>query len=186
MEADWEFEIGEDAPVIDAYWPGFVDLRICPGKAADFAESHQLPGLANVLSCLNASNSRVWTCKTDVFDPGHVDPDELDAATEECGHTVACYIDLLPRSSFQWSTPSETEGDCRLICARLVTQSIRCCRVDLVIRRACVTAYSNDLGITAYLTACGKTEVEAKSKLVECLIVFANVIASMGPSSVGI
>jgi hypothetical protein len=30
MEADWEFEVGGDAPVIDALWPGFVDLRLSP------------------------------------------------------------------------------------------------------------------------------------------------------------
>jgi hypothetical protein len=28
LEADWEFEVGGDAPVIDALWPGFVDLRL--------------------------------------------------------------------------------------------------------------------------------------------------------------
>jgi len=38
MEADWEFEVGPDtaglaAPVIDACWPGFVDLRHNPERA---------------------------------------------------------------------------------------------------------------------------------------------------------
>jgi len=185
MEADWEFEIGEDAPVIDADWPGFVDLRQHSERASDFAESQQLPGLGDVLVQLNASDSRVWTCKTDVFDPGNLDPDELDAATEKSAHTITCYIDLLPRSNCQWTTPSQTEGDCRLICARLLTQSIHSCRVDLVIRRACITPHSNDLGVTAYLTACGRTDVEAKSQLTECLMVFAGVIAETGQASVG-
>ena len=30
MEADWEFEVGGDAPVIEALWAGFVDLRSQP------------------------------------------------------------------------------------------------------------------------------------------------------------
>ena len=27
MEADWEFEVGGEAPVIEASWEGFIDLR---------------------------------------------------------------------------------------------------------------------------------------------------------------
>ena len=30
MEADWEVEIGGGAPVIDACWDGYVDLRFNP------------------------------------------------------------------------------------------------------------------------------------------------------------
>ena len=37
MEADWEFEVGGDAPVIEARWPGFVDLRRNPERAMEFA-----------------------------------------------------------------------------------------------------------------------------------------------------
>ncbi len=45
MEADWEFEVGGDAPVIEAHWPGFVDLRQNPEQP---------------LSCLRLFNSRHW------------------------------------------------------------------------------------------------------------------------------
>ena len=46
MEADWEVEVGGGAPVIEAFWPGFVDLR--GGRqhhlAADIADrEHFLP-----------------------------------------------------------------------------------------------------------------------------------------------
>jgi hypothetical protein len=51
MEADWEFEVGPDAaglaaPVIDALWPGFVDLRRAPELAWHLPEAAQLPALA--------------------------------------------------------------------------------------------------------------------------------------------
>jgi hypothetical protein len=185
MEADWEFEIGGGAPVIDAHWPGFVDLGKNPERARDFAEAQQLPGLADVLAYLNASNSRVWTCKTDVFDPGDVDPDELDAATDEATHALCCYIDLLPRGDGQWSSSPQVEGDCKRVCRGLSARSLRCCRVDLVIRLAHTISNSNDLGVTAYMTACGRNEINAKSRLTECVAIFAEVVAAVGLSSMG-
>ena len=44
MEADWEFEVGGDAPVIDACWPGFVDLRRIPGAARESTGGGAIPG----------------------------------------------------------------------------------------------------------------------------------------------
>ena len=179
MEADWEFDVGGSAATIDAHWPGFVDLRKYPELARDFAESRQLPGLADVLVHLNASDSEVWTCKTDVFDPGAVDPDEMNAAIDEAARALACYIDLLSRKDGQWSTPSKIERECRRICAGLSTRLVRCCRVDLVIRRAHMLPSSNDLGITAYLIASGRTEKEASLRLRECLSIFAEEVAAL-------
>ena len=55
MEADWEVEIGGDAPVIDACWEGFVDLRRAPERAGAVAGSAELPALA----MLYASQCRI-------------------------------------------------------------------------------------------------------------------------------
>jgi len=176
MEADWEFEIGGDAPIIEGRWPGFVDLRIEPNRVGDLAETRHLQGLADALARLNAVISPVWTCKTDVFVPGQIDPDELEATGEEATHALACYVDLLPRSDQHWVFPARAEADCRLICARLRDIPLRRCRVDLVIRQAHIEPDSNDLGATAYLTACGTTESDAKSRLAECLSLFAEAI----------
>ncbi|MGC1421418.1 MAG: hypothetical protein WA815_03665 [Terracidiphilus sp.] len=178
MEADWELEIGGDAPVIEAHWTGFVDLRADPERAGDLAEARLLPGLADALSRLNAMNSPVWTCKTDVFDPGRIDPDELDAARAEANHAVACYVDLLMCGDERWDLPSRAELVCRELCARLRDIPLRCCRVDLVVRRAHVEVDLNDLGMTAYFTACGQTESDAKSRLAECLSRFSKTIVS--------
>jgi hypothetical protein len=176
MEADWEFEVGGDAPVIDAQWPGFVDLRIDQQRAGELTEARQLPGLADALARLNAINSPVWTCKTDVFQPGEIDIDELDASSEEAAHAIACYIDLLMRSDKQWNFPSRAEQACKKLCAQLRDVPLRCCRVDLVVRRAHIAPDLNDLGATAYLTACGRMEKDANSRLAECLAEFARVI----------
>lgn len=176
MEADWEFEIGGDAPIIEAHWPGFVDLREEPHRAGELVEARQLPGLADALARMNASNSPVWTSKTDVFDPGPLDADELGATSEEAQHTVACYVDLLMRSDQVWNSPFEAEQPCRDLCNRLRKVALRCCRIDLVIRRAHVHADRNDLGATAYLAACGRQETDARACLAECLSALAAAI----------
>lgn len=177
MEADWEFEVGGDAPVVEAQWPGFVNLREDPRRAGELEEARQLPGLGDALARLNAANSPVWTSKTDVFNPGPADADELDATRAEAQHTLACYIDLL-MSSEPWSSPLEAERYCRALCDRLRTIPLRCCRVDLVIRRAHIHPDRNDLAATAYLTACGPSEGHARARLAECLVDFAAVIVT--------
>jgi len=176
MEADWEFELGGGAPIIEAHWPGFVDLREHPHRAAELTEARRLPGLADALARMNAPNSPVWTSKTDVFDPGPLDADELGATHEEAQYTVACYVDLLMRSDQVWNSPFKAEQSCRDLRNRLRKVPLRCCRIDLVIRRAHVDPDLNDLGATAYLAACGRCESDARACLAECLSAFAAAI----------
>jgi hypothetical protein len=176
MEADWEFEVGGDAPIIEAHWAGFVDLRLEPNRATGLEEAPRLPGLAEALARLNATNSPVWTCKTDVFVPDQIDPDELDAKGEEATHSIACYVDLLTRSDQQWNIPFKAERSCKELCAQLRNIPLRCCRIDLVVRRAYIEPDLNDLGVTAYFTACGSTENGAKIRLAACLSLFAGLV----------
>jgi hypothetical protein len=177
MEADWEFEVGGDAPIIDAHWPGFVDVRDCPARVHDIAETEMLPGLAPALLILNKTGSPVWTCKSDVFVPEQIAPDELAATAEEAKSAIACYVDMLMRSEHAWDLPSKAERDCRNLCARMREIPLRCCRVDLVVRRAFETNL-NDLGATVYLTACGQTLAAARERLAECLGAFAQLTAA--------
>ena len=193
MEADWEFEVGGDAPVIDALCPGFVDLRWTSQSAGDLAaristlpETAQLPCLGATLEKLNAEHSPVWTSKCD-FWPAlqavEFDPDELDAPTGSSAHAVGCYIDLLPKGSQQWPFPdapasSCMESSCIDLCNRLHSFPLRCCRVDLIVRRAQVAPGLVDLGITAYITASGHTSVEAIRTLEAALAVFADALGA--------
>lgn len=181
MEADWEFDICGDAPVIEAHWPGFVSLRKEPWRVDEIAETRMLPGLTAALLRLNEAGSPVWTCKTDVFVPDAIDPDELAATNDEAKVVIACYIDILPRSEQGWNLPSNAEQDCRKLCARLREVSLHCCRIDMVIRRARIgsrSADGNELGATVYLTACGRTSTEAAERLAGCLRTFVRLIAS--------
>jgi hypothetical protein len=112
MEADWEFEVGGDAPLIEACWEGFIDLRQTPERARELPEAGQLSVLSQVLERLNSRSSPVWTSKCDVLPalaPEDFDSDELDAPPGCSAHGMACYIDLLPGADRQWSQPRLAE-----------------------------------------------------------------------------
>ena len=176
MEADWEVEIGGDSPVIDAAWGDFVDLRRSPQLAFQLQETAILPSLADALMRLNAVGSPVWTSKCDVWpvpDPEQLDPDEMDASGDLSTYAWACYIDLLPRSDQQWIIPEMAISWCKILVARLRAISLSCCRVDIVIRTAMIVPNVSDIGLTAYLTACGSNTEEAKSVLQSALENFA-------------
>ena len=172
MEADWEFEVGGGAPLIEACWPGFVNLRADPGRVTELPEVRQLPTLAQPLVRLNAPDSPVWSSKVDVFLPESIDPYELDASPEETSCAIACYIDLHGQNAQHWNSPFVVEQFCKESCHRMRPILLSCCRVDLVIRRAHSPAEQPVFAVTAYLTACGPSESDAQSRLGACLSAF--------------
>jgi len=179
MEADWEVEIGADAPVIDACWTGFVDLRSSPELVRTLEEVNHLPALAEALNRLNAKSSSLWTAKCDVWDvldSDQIDPYELNANPETARHASSCYIDLLPRSDQQWMEPEMAISWCVDTCKRLGSIGLRNCRVDLIVRQAIVMEPRIDLGVTAYLTACGPTADEAVETLQNALDKFIDIL----------
>lgn len=174
MEADWEFEIAPDAPIIDAAWPGLTDLRRSPHRVLELPEAAQFPALAQALLRLNAPGSPVWTSKCDVWQPESVDPDELDAPPAAASAALACYIDLLPAGARLWPTLDATAESCRRLCLALRALPLRQCRVDLVARAAVFSSAEPALGITAYLTACGPSPSAAAECLAAALAAFAD------------
>jgi hypothetical protein len=182
MEADWEFEVGGDAPVIEAQWVGFVDLQRHPERAGNLPEVAQFPALGEALARLNAADSPVWTSKCDFWphlEADEFDPDELDAPLGCTAHAMGCFIDLLPKSDQQWTQPAMAEKACGRVCGLLIAVPLRCCRADLVIRSAIITSDVMDLGITAYLTACGETPAAAANTLEAALAAFADALGSV-------
>lgn len=181
MECDWEVEIGEGAPVIDAAWAGHVDLRAAPQRAGELAEARAFAAMAAALRKLNQRSSPVWTSKCDFWpelNAEEFDADELDAATG-CAHFAAgCYFDLLPCVQHPLHPDQIISILCVPWCARLRCVPLRACRVDFVVRRAIMpgpqatqtTAPDSAgaeacLGITVYVTACGATLADAHMTL---------------------
>jgi hypothetical protein len=189
MEADWEVEIGSDAPIIDASWPGFVNLSQVPGRADTLPEVASLPALSNALQQLNSRESSVWTVKCDVWplpDPGEIDPYEMECDPEIANHAWACYIDILSRASRQWADPAVAVAFCKQLCAQLHLIPLSCCRADLIVRAAIQNSEALspevldsevlDHGITVYLTACGRTAQSARQTLETTLRTFTNAL----------
>jgi hypothetical protein len=181
MEGDWEFEVGGDAPVIDACWPGFVDLQVSPERARDLPEAVQLPSLAAALEKLNSRQSPVWTSKCDfwpVLQSHEFDLDELDSPIGCFTNAMGCYIDLLPKGDQRWPSPAMASAFCRDLCSSLRAVPFRCCRVDLVIRRALIAPDRMGTGVTAYIVACGAGTDETRDTLGEALAAFVDALCS--------
>jgi hypothetical protein len=178
MEADWEIEIGGDAPVIGATWPGLIDLRADPKRVYEIAEASLLPGLAQVLLDLNAPRSPLWTSKCDLWEPPDFDPDEMEADRAQAKQALACYLDLLPRGASQWTSPEMTVAACKSWCRALHSIALPNCRADFIVRRACITPDCESLGVTAYVTACGADLPSAQCALTNALVVLAKTVAS--------
>ena len=181
MEADWEFEVGGDAPVIEGQWPGFIDLRSSPERAVQLPEATQLTALAEALEKLNLPTSPVWTSKCDFWpqlESDAFDSDELDASPGSAACAMGCYIDLLPRDGQQWAQPTIAEAVCKRVCSLLRAVPLGCSRADLVIRRAFITADRMDLGITAYLSSCGPSSAEAEWTLAAALTALTDALGS--------
>lgn len=177
MEADWEVEIGGDAPIIDGSWPGRIDLERAPDRINEIAELRQLPSLADILLRLNnSSSSQVSTSKCDVWPVDQFDADELDAPPESAQTALACYIDLLPRKDQHWTSPARMVSSCKDMCAFLHRVALRGCRVDFVVRRAYSETEGDFLGITAYVTACGSTVGMAQGSLLAAVSALADAL----------
>lgn len=179
MEADWEFEVGGDAPVMDAVWSGFIDLRLEPERVRELAETVQFPALAAALIRLNGASSPMGTSKCDMWpliDPAEWDADELDAPPERAAHAIGCYIDLLPANGNSWAAPEMAGDVCERLRGHLKSIPLRCCRADLVIRRSMVAVDRVEFGMTAYLTGCGASAAEAARTLGAALDAFADAV----------
>ena len=174
MEADWEVEMGGQAPVIEAHWAGFIDLRLAPERARQLPEAAQLACLADTLVRLNAPSSPLWTSKCDVWHPDTFDPDDLDAPPSEQNCAIACYLDLLPREP--WPDPQDAIAACKTLWARLRDVPLQCCRADLIVRRASIVPGLPGVGVTAYFTACGSTSEAAAAALAAALAAFPDCI----------
>lgn len=170
MEADWEIEIGGGAPVIEADWPGFVDLQSHPECMVEIPEAAAFPPLARLLLALNAPESPVWTAKCDLWEP---EPEAL-----------AVYIDAIPREAAVFGEWKHAEAFCREFVGRLDATALpKCgpeCSIDLVIRQA-IAGGADGYGITVYLSAKGTVQEETETALAAVMAGFADALSRHKP-----
>jgi len=162
-------------------WHGRVDLRRSPEEANNLPEVALLPCLAPLLVRLNAPESAFFTVKCDVWLLDEIDPFEFDAEPGTAAQGLACYIDLLPHIPEDWPDHETTATWCDRLCTTLRSApALRCCRTDMVIRRAVRDILQPAIGITAYLAACGSTETLARTNLGVALTAFVDAIVARG------
>jgi len=167
MEADWDVEIGQGAPVIDALWPGFIDLRRQPERIREVSEAGAFPPLAHFLLALNAPDSLMWTAKCDLWEP----------VSEDANSALACYVDLLPFATRVFVHWQEAERHCRAWVARLSSGSESTTTAELVVREA-IAGEDEGFGITAYLAASGADRSVVAAALAEAMLDFAHAVAA--------
>src|SRR5262245_6648467 len=121
MEADWSVEIGGGAMVIEAHWPGFIDLRQTPNKITELEEARRFPALGWALQELNVLGGPLWTSKCDVWTliAVNMDPDEMGAKPEDLQAGRACYLDVLLRERTSFSSFERQERWVRSLTERL-------------------------------------------------------------------
>lgn len=173
MEADWEVEIGGGAPVIEACWRGFIDLRMHPERVQEIAEAATFSPLAALLIALNGPSSPLWTAKCDLWEP---EPSAL-----------AAYIDLLPREGKVFAHWQQAEAYCRQFVARLVVNAVPEpgpeCSVTLVVRQA-IAGEAEGFAITAYLSAKAASQTDVSAALAALMAVFADALPPAAPPAI--
>jgi hypothetical protein len=157
MEADWSVEIGAGLPVIDADWPGFVDLRRDIRGIDSIPEAAAEPALRNALVGLNGDASPVFTSKCDVWAlrADEIDPDEFGCAPQDaCAAGWASWIDIIARDPQRFASFEAHEAWVRRTADLLRADDAPCGRSDLVVRVA-VAGEREGFGITLYAAGCG-------------------------------
>ena len=192
MEADWEIEVGGGAPVIEAFWPGFVDLRFSSkspphpnlnlhaDRIREIVEAATFPPLGALLLALNTPTSPVWSTKCDLWEPLPIEFTGPAAIALDSQAALACYVDLLPLKCMVFPDLEQAETLCREWVARLSPVHIPQARIDLVIRQAVATD-TEGFGITAYLGAAGADRSAAANGLAAALSAFASAIPAAAP-----
>lgn len=164
MEADWSVEVGPQLAVIDAGWPGFVDLRGGRDGFKQISEAARHKALREALAALNAPESPLFTVKCDVWtlESGEIDPAEFDCAPEEAKAGMACYLDVLAREPGIFSAFARQEAWAQAVVVRLRECAIGGGRVDLVVRGAHAGG-QDGFGITVYAAGCGRDSRAAQA-----------------------
>jgi hypothetical protein len=172
MEIDWEVEIGGGASVIEAAWPGFVDLRRDPSLISKIDEAAAFPPLASLLLALNVADSPLWTAKCDLWEP---EPAAL-----------ALYIDILPQQGRVFSQWQHAEAFCRDYVARLASVTLSNpgdeSAITLVVRQA-IAGSSEGFAVTAYLSAKANTTADAATALAAVTTAFARALPTAPAAS---
>lgn len=176
MEADWAAEIGPDLPVIEADWPGLVDLRAEPEAVERIPEAAEYAALRDALLQLNAPESPVRTTKSDVWTLAaqEIDPLEFGCALNSELVGLACYVDLVALDAGLLASFERHEAWARRAVQEMRDAASAAGRVDLVIRAARAMRREG-FALTLYVAGCGADVASAQASWASALRLAATV-----------
>jgi len=150
-------EVGPQLAVIDAGWPGFIDLRASRDDVVQVSEAKCNEAVREALLALNAPESPLFTVKCDLWEleSSEVDPAEFDCTPADAQKGVACYVDVLARETAIFAVFARHEAWAQAVAVRLREFAFGCGRVDLVVRSAHAGGREG-FGITLYAAGCGE------------------------------
>lgn len=162
MEADWAAEIGPNLPVVEADWPGFVDLRRKPDAVDRIPEAVRHAGLRTALLQLNAPESPLRTTKCDLWalTAAEIDPLEFGCVPDSVAIGMACYIDVVAIDATLFASFERHESWAKIATLEMRRAPMGPGRVDLVIRAA-RAADREGFAITLYAAGCGADSCSA-------------------------
>lgn len=162
MIADWTVEIGQDCPVIELPWPGWVDLRDEFADASALTEAQAYPELSPLLH--SANHGAFATAKVDVFsvDRGEADPEIAEHPLEETACGLGSYLDVvwLPRGLPQPGF-SAFESVARGVAAALGPVLLPLATAEIVVRAARLY-HQETFGWTLYAVGFGPDAASAR------------------------
>ena len=186
MEADWAAEVGPDLPVIEADWPGLVDLRSDPQRVDAIPETAEHAAVRDALLQLNARDSPVRTTKCDVWTltAHEIDPLEFGCAPGSELVGLACYIDLVPVEPALFASFERHEAWARQAVKEMREAPSVAGRVDLVIRAA-RAAGGEGFAMTLYAAGCGADAASAWASALRLAATVTMRTATRASSSTG-
>ena len=190
MLADYSVELGRDDPALELPWSSddpavrYYDLKKHPELAREIPETAALPELAGFLVRINAPGFPLETAKCDAWASREILPEEEVFNAE---HKFAAYVDLVFCDQAARLAFDRHEELARDLCKLLRHAPDIAAAIEFAIRRCYYhvqgqeSAEGSEIGfyVTAYISAFGQSEEEARKQWTIALALVQNALVQV-------
>lgn len=190
MLADYSVELGPDDPALDLPWRSgdpavrYYDLKKHPELVRQIPETAALPELAAFLSRINAPEFPLETAKCDAWASREILPEEEIFNAE---HKFVSYVDLVFCDQAAQLAFDKHEALAKNLCKLLQHAPDIAAAVEFAIRRCYYHVQGpesaddseNGFYVTAYVSAFGSSEEEARKQWTIALALVQNALVQV-------